>query len=146
VAAGLHGGGLPKLLTLAAWRGGHPHELDADLRRLYGGTYRQLAAELTCLELAGLAACVPMDASSAIYRASHPRDWWWTPDLELLAGVNDRLSLLLWQGGGCKGEEPSMIARPSDPPVVARGDGFATIEDYKAWRAAHLEGDDTHVE
>ena len=134
------GGGHPKLLTLAAYRGEHPDALDADLKRLYGGTFRQLRREVTCREVAAFAANIPPDPSSAIYRAYHAADWWWTPAHEDAVGVMERLDILDFHIRGGKGTRPKPYPRPGDSTTVKAGRTFTSTDAFDQWRAQRLHG------
>lgn len=65
---------------------------------------------------------------SALYRALHPEDWYWSQEAMLLALVSDRLAILAWQKteNGRKGiKEPEPYPRPGIKPSVRTVKGSA---------------------
>lgn len=130
----------PKLLTLVALRSACPEELDADLHRFHGGTYRQLRVELTARELAAVAASLPAIQGSAVRRFLAPEGHDWGHAEELLAGVFDRLGELIWQNVGDQNRpHPEPYPKPNrddDSDSLTPTESFDTPEAWDAWRAS----------
>lgn len=79
---------------------------------------------------------------SALYRALHPEDWYWSHEAMLLALVSDRLAILAWQKteNGRKGiKEPEPYPRPGIKPSVRTVKGSALPMDQFHARLKHLQ-------
>lgn len=77
-----------------------------------------------------MAANLPKDGSSAMYRAINP-DWQWTLDAQLLALQADYLAWLRWAKtkDGSKGrKQPKPIPRPGVKDEKPKNDRFAEVE------------------
>ena len=77
------------------------------------------------------------DGSSAMFRARHPRSWWWDSSIDFQAAILHSSALANWQRGGGKGGQPKMAKRPSERPRAAAGKSYAPSgpEDLAARRA-----------
>jgi hypothetical protein len=60
------------------------------------------------------------DGDSAFYRARYPNSWWWTPQIDFLAGILYAGQVANWQRGGGKGSRPKQPKRPKDRSMSAR--------------------------
>lgn len=82
-------------------------------------------------EAADMAANLPRDGSSAVFRAANP-DWQWTLDAQLLALNADYLAWIRWKDtkdGSKNRKPPKPIQRPGVAKEVAEGkDRFAEVE------------------
>lgn len=60
----------------------------------------------------------PNGYESALFRSTHPRSWWVTPEMKQFASIQYVLELANWQrGGGNKGDKPKPPKFPEDRPV-----------------------------
>lgn len=118
--------------------------------RHYGGTLCELRQRLTLPALCAVAATTPTIPRSAVRQALDPHGWWWDADQELLAHIGDLLSLMLWQNTGDKSiPAPEPYPRPirgamGDDDGLTPTETFDTPEDWRAWRDAQYEKEDTY--
>ena len=55
-----------------------------------------------------------------MFRAQHPKSWWWTAEIDFLAAMLHTLQLANWQRSG-RGSQPKPIKRPEDKPNRGKG-------------------------
>jgi hypothetical protein len=60
---------------------------------------------------------LPQSAESAVYRAKHPRSWWWTAEHDFLSLILQSVQGANWQRAGGRGNPPKRIERPDDRPL-----------------------------
>jgi len=63
---------------------------------------------------------LPPTQESALFRAQHPKSWWWTAETDFMAAILHTLQLANWQRAG-KGPQPKPIKRPDDRHDRGRG-------------------------
>jgi hypothetical protein len=57
---------------------------------------------------------LPPTGESALYRSTHPRSWWWTPEIDFHARELHALEGANWQRAKSKKNAPKLITRPKE--------------------------------
>lgn len=73
-----------------------------------------LGVRFTWADLKDFIEHLPPSGDSALFRAQHPRTWWWTPMFDFLAAILLGLQQGNWQRGGGKGPKPEPVKRPAE--------------------------------
>lgn len=81
----------------------------------FGWTPRDIGDRLTWTDLRAFIRQLPPTGESAVYRAQHPKSWWWTAEIDFLAANLHALQSGNWQRGGGRGPQPKPVTRPKDP-------------------------------
>ena len=115
---------------------------EAALRCDFAETYHVLDYRALPARQAALLACGLGPGSRIMKTLSGARIG---PDTALLAVIADALRILVWQAteDGHKGRNQprSILAALTGGKSSGSGEGFATPEEFEAWRAAMLEGE-----
>src|SRR5512139_1015586 len=92
----------------------HAEALEYDLITKAGCRLRDIGEQLSWSELRAFIAGLPPTGESALYRALHPGNWWWTPQLDFMAATLHAIQAGNWQRGGGKGPRPEPVRKPRD--------------------------------
>jgi len=78
-----------------------------------------IGPDFTWPDLRDFVSHLPPSGDSALFRAQHPKSWWWTPDIEFTAAVLTATQWGNWQRGGGRGDKPKPVKRPREKPRTA---------------------------
>jgi hypothetical protein len=99
----------------------HAGAIQFDLITFAGYRIRDIGEVLSWTELRDFVNNLPPTPASALFRAEHPKSWWWTPEADFLSAILFGIQLANWQRAGGKRSKPKPVQRPNDPPTNKYG-------------------------